>query len=61
MNREQRWVFSFPPEDPEPPAQESILDLLSVESHLGSPQCIVLPLGLVPASFPLSCLQLISV
>lgn len=53
MDREQRWDFPFPPEVPGPPAQESILDLLSVGSHLGSPQCIVLPLGLVPASFPL--------
>lgn len=43
MNREQRWVFSFPPEDPEPPAQESILDLLSVESHLGLPSVLSFP------------------
>lgn len=58
MDRERRWVFSFTPEVRGPPAQESILDFLSVGSHLESPQTIVLLLRLVPVSFPLSCLQL---
>lgn len=59
-DREEMGFF-FPSEVPGPPAEESILDLLSVGSHLGSLQCIVLLLRLVPAFFPLSCLQLISV
>ena len=57
MDRERRWVFSLIPEVRGPPAQESILDFLSVGSHLGSPQSILL-LSSVPASCPLSCLQL---
>lgn len=56
MAREQRWVFPFPQRSRGPPAQESILDPLSVGSHLGSPQCRVLPQGFVPAAFPASCL-----
>ena len=35
--------------------------IFCVGSHLEVSQWIVLPLGLVLASFPLSCLQLISV
>lgn len=61
MPDREEMGFFFPPEVPGPPAEESILDLLSVGSHLGSLQCIALPLRLVPASFPLSCLQLICV
>lgn len=49
--------FHIPPEVSGPPAQESILDLLSVGSHLGPLQYTIFPLRLVPASFPLSCLH----
>lgn len=59
-DREEMGFF-FPSEVPGSPAEESILDLLSVGSHLGSLQCIVPLLRLVPAFFPLSCPQLISV
>lgn len=43
MDREQRRVFPFPQRSLGL-LHESILDLLSVGSHLGSPRCIVLPL-----------------
>lgn len=48
--------FPFAVEVSGPPAQESSLDLLSVGGHLGSPQRIVLPSGLVPACLTRSCL-----
>lgn len=53
----QGTEMSFPfPKGLKTPTQESILDLLSVGSHLGSPKWVALPLGLVHASFPLSYL-----
>lgn len=56
MAREQRDGFSHSPRGPGGLLHKSILDPLSVGSHLGSPQCRVLPRGLVPAAFPASCL-----